>query len=202
MPKVYRATLRTPEALSGEAVAVLGNTGVQLPGKRRAVVKGRARNVPGEAGVVELEVTGGYNHQVKHMLALVGRPLRLLHRASFAGLELGDLECGSCRELTAEEVGRLYTSAGGEGGGGMGGGGGGVKGRGEGTGGNRDQYTVEFGVRGAQGGDGANSGRVGCVGAGGETKGEEREGGKVEGGIGGMSWVVSDDLGHVVGGFR
>ena len=140
---MYRATLRTREALSGEAVAVLGNTGVQLPGKRRAVVKGRARNVPGEEGVVELEVTGGYNHQVKHMLALVGRPLRLLHRASFAGLELGDLECGSSRELTAEEVGRLYTSAGGEGGGGMGGGGGGMKGQ--------DEYVVEDGVRGAGG---------------------------------------------------
>ena len=81
---------------------------------RRARRK-RARRDAAEANaagaVVDLTIKGGANHQVKHMLKLVGRPLALLHRAAFAGVTLGDLPLGAHRELTADEVAGLRARA-------------------------------------------------------------------------------------------
>ena len=64
-----------------------------------------------ESAVVELTVAEGANHQVKHMLALVGRPLWRLHRASFCGIGVDGLDSGECRELTSDEVASLYRAA-------------------------------------------------------------------------------------------
>jgi 16S rRNA pseudouridine516 synthase len=108
--KIYRCNLRTSEPLSEQAIQQLQD-GVQLPHAKGAVVSGIARNVS-ENGVVDLCITGGYKHQVKLMLALVQRPLRLLHRTSFASLELPtDLKEGECRTLTRDEVDHLYSLA-------------------------------------------------------------------------------------------
>ena len=66
--------------------------------------------------------------QVKHMLALVGRPLATLHRLAFGNLvtveddeddggEAGTgarLRVGMCRELSEAEVSALYALAGGQ----------------------------------------------------------------------------------------
>jgi 23S rRNA pseudouridine2605 synthase len=80
-----------------------------------------------ESAVVELTVAEGANHQVKHMLGLVGRPLWRLHRKVFCGIGVEGLAEGQCRELRQDEVARLYRAA--EANSGGGGGGGGAAGR-------------------------------------------------------------------------
>lgn len=114
--KIYSCTLRTPGPLSDEAIAQL-EEGVQLPHAKGAIVRGKAWNVPrsdnaNHNNVVELCIQGGYTHQVKLMLKLVHRPLRLLHRRTFANLELPpDLEPGECRPMAPEEIDHLYSLA-------------------------------------------------------------------------------------------
>jgi 16S rRNA pseudouridine516 synthase len=61
--KLYRATLRTMEPLSAEAIAQLA-AGVTLRSKKQMVCRGVAQNVPGRPGVVELQVDSGAFHQV------------------------------------------------------------------------------------------------------------------------------------------
>lgn len=61
--KLYRATLRTMEPLSAEAIAQLA-AGVKLRSKGQMVCRGIARNIPGRPGVVELQVDSGAFHQV------------------------------------------------------------------------------------------------------------------------------------------
>jgi 16S rRNA U516 pseudouridylate synthase RsuA-like enzyme len=46
------------------------------------------------------------------MCAAVGHPVRRLHRSRYAGLEVGALEPGEWRELTADEAARLRREAG------------------------------------------------------------------------------------------
>ena len=121
--KIYSCTLRTPGPLSDEAIAQL-QEGVQLPHAKGAIVRGKAWNVPNtthhhhnsddskNSSVVDLCIQGGYTHQVKLMLRLVNRPLRLLHRRTFANLELPqDLESGECRLMMLEEIDHLYRLA-------------------------------------------------------------------------------------------
>lgn len=114
--KVYRAILRdTRKPLSDDAIQKL-RTGVYMKpggGKAAVCVKGEATNVKSQVGVVDLRISGGYNHQVKHMLRLVGRPLAKLHRLEFAGIRLcpEELPEGRCRHLTAEEASQLYALA-------------------------------------------------------------------------------------------
>jgi 23S rRNA pseudouridine2605 synthase len=56
---------------------------------------------------VELALHEGRKHQVKRMLEAVGHPVRRLHRSRYAGLGLDDVDPGSWRELTPDEVDRL-----------------------------------------------------------------------------------------------
>ncbi|HEU5372406.1 MAG TPA: pseudouridine synthase [Gaiellaceae bacterium] len=62
-------------------------------------------------GSVELVLHEGRKHQVKRMLAAVGHPVRRLHRSAYAGLTLGGLEPGACRELEPSEVDLLRRSS-------------------------------------------------------------------------------------------
>jgi 23S rRNA pseudouridine2605 synthase len=71
--------------------------GVTAPARARRVGRGR----------VELVLHEGRKHQVKRMLAAVGRPVARLHRSRYAGLTLEGLEPGACRELEPFEVERL-----------------------------------------------------------------------------------------------
>ena len=109
--KIYRCTLRKPEPLSDDAIEQL-KKGVQLPHAQGAIVSGDAWNVTDNDGVVDLCISGGYKHQVKLMLSRVKRPLRLLHRRTFANLELpDDVKEGECRTMTEGEVQHLYSLA-------------------------------------------------------------------------------------------
>ena len=56
---------------------------------------------------LELVLHEGRKHQVKRMCEAVGHPVTRLHRPSYAGLRVDDLEAGAWRELTLAEVARL-----------------------------------------------------------------------------------------------
>ena len=59
-----------------------------------------------------ITLTEGKYHEVKRIFEAIGAPVETLHRVSFAGLTADDLPEGGVRELTEEEVARLYTLAG------------------------------------------------------------------------------------------
>jgi 23S rRNA pseudouridine2605 synthase len=88
-----------------EALQRLGD-GVELDDGPTAPARAR-RLGPGR---VELVLHEGRKHQVKRMLAAVGHPVASLHRSAYAGLTLGGLEPGKCRELDPAEVERLSRS--------------------------------------------------------------------------------------------
>jgi 23S rRNA pseudouridine2605 synthase len=71
--------------------------GPTAPAQARRIARGR----------VELVLHEGRKHQVKRMLAAVGHPVTQLRRSEYAGLSLGGLEPGECRELEPSEVERL-----------------------------------------------------------------------------------------------
>jgi 23S rRNA pseudouridine2605 synthase len=85
-----------------EAVRRLAE-GVELEDGRTAPA-GVRRLGPGR---IELTLHEGRKRQVKRMCEAVGHPVRRLHRSRYAGLELGGLEPGAWRELSAPEVQRL-----------------------------------------------------------------------------------------------
>ncbi len=74
--------------------------GVELEDGRTAPA--RARLLP--PSTIELSLHEGRKHQVKRMCAAVGHPVLRLHRARYAGLDLGRLPPGAWRELGEGEV--------------------------------------------------------------------------------------------------
>jgi 23S rRNA pseudouridine2605 synthase len=77
--------------------------GIELEDGRTAPARARGLG----RGRVELVVHEGRKHQVKRMLAAVGHPVTHLHRSAYAGLKLGGLEPGACRELETSEMEQL-----------------------------------------------------------------------------------------------
>ena len=81
-------------------------TGVDLDDGRTAPARARRTG----AKRLELALHEGRKHQVKRMCAAVGLPVTRLHRPRYAGLELGELAEGEWRELTEDEVDRLWAA--------------------------------------------------------------------------------------------
>jgi 23S rRNA pseudouridine2605 synthase len=105
VPKVYEAGVEgSPDEAALEAL----REGVELDDGRTAPAEARVLR----PGLVELTIHEGRKHQVKRMLEAVGHPVRRLHRSRYAGLELGGLEPGEWRELSAEEVASLRRESG------------------------------------------------------------------------------------------
>ena len=105
VPKVYVADVEG--AASDEALARL-REGIELEDGRTAPAEARRLG----RSCVELTLHEGRKHQVKRMLEAVGHPVRRLHRARYAGLDVRGLEPGKWRELTAEEVAGLRAAVG------------------------------------------------------------------------------------------
>jgi len=57
--------------------------------------------------LIEITLTEGRKRQVKLMLAAIGHPVKQLTRVSFAGLNMGELDEGKYRRLSAEEISYL-----------------------------------------------------------------------------------------------
>jgi 23S rRNA pseudouridine2605 synthase len=81
--------------------------GVELDDGRTAPAKARRLG----RGRIELTLHEGRNRQVRRMCEAVGHAVRRLHRSRYAGLEVGDLEPGGWRELSAVEVAGLERAA-------------------------------------------------------------------------------------------
>jgi 23S rRNA pseudouridine2605 synthase len=109
VPKVYEAEVEgspTPDSLAKLREGVLLEDGPTAPAEARVVRRG--------AGTTRIELTlhEGRKHQVKRMCEAVGHPVRHLHRARYAKLELDGIELGEWRELTRDEVAALRREAG------------------------------------------------------------------------------------------
>src|SRR5262245_13051852 len=98
--KVYVAEVEGDP--SGETLAAL-ERGIELEDGRTAPARARRLG----RGRVELVLHEGRKHQVKRMLAVVGHPVRSLHRSRYGPLSLDGLEPGEWRELTEDEVAAL-----------------------------------------------------------------------------------------------
>lgn len=61
----------------------------------------------GPTSKVTCIISEGKKRQVKRMFSAIGHPVLTLHRASFGPLTLGDLQLGSWRELTDNEIKEL-----------------------------------------------------------------------------------------------
>jgi 23S rRNA pseudouridine2457 synthase len=57
---------------------------------------------------IALALVEGKNHQVRRMTAAVGHPTLRLMRVKIGALELGDLDPGKWRALSAEERARVF----------------------------------------------------------------------------------------------
>jgi len=107
VPKTYRATLERPVG-PGEIEAL--REGVELDDGRTAPAEVEA------LGERELELTlrEGRNRQIRRMAEALGNGVAELRRLRIGSLELGDLEPGSARKPTAEEVAALWEDSGDE----------------------------------------------------------------------------------------
>ena len=98
VPRTYRATVR-PSPVPERALRTL-REGVELDDGRTAPAKVRQLR----AGVLELTIHEGRNHQVKRMCEAIGHRVRTLERVRFGPLRLDDLPAGGHRRLKAAEV--------------------------------------------------------------------------------------------------
>ena len=82
------------------------------------VLRDGLRCLPGRLDIIAsgikstayVKIREGKYHQVKRMLAALGKPVTYLRRVAIGGLKLdGQLKAGQYRELTAEEVGAVFS---------------------------------------------------------------------------------------------
>lgn len=83
--------------------------GIVIDGKKtsKAQVKINKTNIDRQTTIVELTIHEGWNHQVKKMFDAIGHPVQRLKRERLSFLDLGKLNPGEWRELTAFEVDKL-----------------------------------------------------------------------------------------------
>lgn len=74
--------------------------------------RGLSQRAAGPASVVYLTLREGRKREVRRMMAALKLPVKRLVRLSFGPVELGELEPGGWRELTAEEVGAVREAVG------------------------------------------------------------------------------------------
>jgi 23S rRNA pseudouridine2605 synthase len=104
VPKIYRVTVVGQP--SAEAIDSLRH-GVELADGPTRPAKVSLLRAGERASVLEIVLTEGRNRQIRRMAAAVGHKVRRLIRVAIGNLELGDLDSGTCRKLSAEEIARL-----------------------------------------------------------------------------------------------
>jgi 23S rRNA pseudouridine2605 synthase len=109
VPKTYVAEVSGPVA---RGVGRQLRAGIEL---EDGVVAVDGFRVVGRAGgrvMVELVLHEGRKHVVRRLLDAVGHPVHRLVRTAIGPITLGDLRPGRSRNLTRDEVGRLYREVG------------------------------------------------------------------------------------------
>jgi pseudouridine synthase len=78
--------------------------GVLLDDRKTAPCKARELRRVGNRSFLEVELHEGRNRQIRRMFETLGYSVEQLHRVSFAGIQVHDLNPGEWRELTPDEV--------------------------------------------------------------------------------------------------
>lgn len=105
VPKVYVAEV---EGVPGPGALEVLRRGVELEDGRTAPAEARLLETRGTSSTLELALHEGRKHQVKRMCAVIGHPVRRLHRSRYADLDVEGLPPGGWRSLTREEVHMLH----------------------------------------------------------------------------------------------
>jgi 16S rRNA pseudouridine516 synthase len=103
VPKVYRATLDGELPVGAEEVFASGRC--LLPGEEEPCAPAELRRIG--AREVEIVLTEGRYHQVRRMVATLGRTVLALERTQFGALRLGTLSAGSWIELPINYFDRI-----------------------------------------------------------------------------------------------
>jgi 23S rRNA pseudouridine2605 synthase len=102
--KVYLA--RVTGMIPAAAIHVL-RSGVMLDGQITSPAAVRIIRSEAFATVLQVSIHEGRNRQVRRMIEAVGHKVLMLRRIQYGPLELGALERGQWRDLTADEVEKL-----------------------------------------------------------------------------------------------
>lgn len=105
MQKIYHATVSGQ--ISGQAIAQL-EQGVEIEPGVNVSGEVRVLSQKSKSSVLEIRIHEGKKRQIKRMLKEVGHPVLKLIRTNFAGLTAKGLATGAWRELSDQEVERLY----------------------------------------------------------------------------------------------
>ena len=109
VPKTYRVTVR-PEAKS-EQIDIL-STGVEIDGRMTAPAEVRVLQKEEGRAVLEIVLYEGRNRQIRKMCEAVGLEVARLKRTAVGSVKLGMLQTGQWRDLTEDEVEKLFVAAG------------------------------------------------------------------------------------------
>jgi 23S rRNA pseudouridine2605 synthase len=101
VPRVYLVTV---EGDLSDATARRLEEGIEDRGERLAARSVQVRKRSGRETHLVIELTEGKNREIRRMLAAVRHEVTRLKRVSIGKLELGDLEPGRWREVSAEEL--------------------------------------------------------------------------------------------------
>lgn len=105
LPKVYEADLTEP--LREDAETVFASGTLMLRGERTPLAPAHLeRQGPQRARITLSE---GRYHQVRRMFAALDNHVTALHRVALGGLTLEALAPGEWRELSADEIARIFT---------------------------------------------------------------------------------------------
>lgn len=78
--------------------------GIDIEGRMTSKAKIQVIKESDNNSVVKVEIYEGRNRQVRKMLDSIGHPVITLKRVAVGKLEIGDLDLGEYRNLTAEEI--------------------------------------------------------------------------------------------------
>ncbi len=104
LPKVYEAHLASD--LRGDEAEIFASGTLMLTNESTPLEPATMQAL--DARSARVTVTEGRYHQVRRMFAAVGNHVEALHRRAIGGLELGDLEPGGWRLLSADDMVRLF----------------------------------------------------------------------------------------------
>lgn len=106
LEKVYEVTLARD--LRGDEEKIFASGRLKLESERTALAPAKLEVIGTRQA--RLTLTEGRYHQARRMFAAVGNHVEKLHRSRVGGLTLGDLPEGKWRQLTDEDLAKLFGS--------------------------------------------------------------------------------------------
>ena len=104
---IKRFYLAIVEGNVSDASLKLFPKGIKLPDGAVGKARVRQSRIVKDTTELELELTEGRNHEIKHLCRAIGHPVLRLTRIEFSGIKSGNLKKGRWRHLTQAEVDHL-----------------------------------------------------------------------------------------------